>query len=298
MVLKGIPKSMIIIGAGAIGIEFAYFYNAMGTEVTIVEMMSRILPVEDEEIAKILQREFKKSKMKIYTDTKVSGVDTKGKGVTVSIEMKSGKKELKGDIALMAIGVQGNVENMGLEELGVKVENGDIKVDEFYHTNIDGIYAIGDVIGPPWLAHVGSAEGITCVEAMAGKSPLPVDYTNIPGCTYCLPQVASLGMTEEKAKEAGYDLKIGRFPFRANGKALAYGEPEGLVKLIFDAKYGELLGAHIIGSEATELIATLGIGKSLETTYHEIHKTVHAHPTFSEAIMEAAADAEDAAIHI
>ena len=298
MVLKGIPKSMIIIGAGAIGIEFAYFYNALGTEVTIVEMMPRILPVEDEEIAKILQREFKKSKMKIYTDTKVSGVDTKGKGVTVSIEMKSGKKELKGDIALMAIGVQGNVENMGLEELGVKVENGDIKVDEFYHTNIDGIYAIGDVIGPPWLAHVGSAEGITCVEAMAGKSPLPVDYTNIPGCTYCLPQVASLGMTEEKAKEAGYDLKIGRFPFRANGKALAYGEPEGLVKLIFDAKYGELLGAHIIGSEATELIATLGIGKSLETTYHEIHKTVHAHPTFSEAIMEAAADAEDAAIHI
>ncbi len=298
MVLKGIPKSMIIIGAGAIGVEFAYFYNALGTEVTIVEMMPRILPVEDEEIAKILQREFKKSKMKIYTDTKVSGVDTKSKGVTVSIEMKSGRKELKGDIVLMAIGVQGNIENIGLEELGVKVENGDIKVDEFYHTNIDGIYAIGDVIGPPWLAHVGSAEGITCVEAMAGKSPLPVDYTNIPGCTYCLPQVASLGMTEEKAKEAGYDLKIGRFPFRASGKALAYGEPEGLVKLIFDAKYGELLGAHIIGAEATELIASLGIGKSLETTYHEIHKTIHAHPTFSEAVMEAAADAEDAAIHI
>ena len=298
MVLKEIPKSMIIIGAGAIGVEFAYFYNALGAEVSIVEMMPRILPIEDEEITKILQREFKKAKMKIYTDTKVSKVDTKGKSVAVSVEMKSGKKELKGDVALMAIGVQGNIENLGLEELGVKVENGDIKVDEFYHTNVDGIYAIGDVIGPPWLAHVGSAEGITCVEAMAGKSPLPIDYTNIPGCTYCLPQVASLGLTEEKAKEAGYDLKIGRFPFRASGKALAYGEPEGLVKLIFDAKYGELLGAHIIGAEATELIASLGIGKSLETTFHEIHKTVHAHPTFSEAIMEAAADAEDAAIHI
>ncbi len=298
LVLKDIPQSMVIIGAGAIGIEFAYFYSALGTKVSIVEMMPRILPIEDKEISNILQKEFKKSGIDIYTETTVKSVGTKGKNVTVTVSSKDGESKLEGDVALMAVGVQGNVENIGLEELGIEMENGNIKVNEFYRTNVDGIYAIGDVIGPPWLAHVGSAEGIVAVEAMAGKSPLPIDYSNIPNCTYCMPQVASLGMTEEKAREAGHELKIGRFPFRANGKSLAYGEPEGMVKLIFDAKYGELLGAHIIGAEATELIASLGIGKTLETTYHEIHKTVHAHPTMSEAIMEAAADAEEEAIHI
>lgn len=298
MVLEKIPKSMIIIGAGAIGVEFAYFYNALGTDVTIVEMLPQVLPLEDAEISKVLEKAFKKYGIKMHLESKVDSVNSKGRQVVVGISDKRGKTELKAEKALMAIGVQGNIENLGLEELGIPTEGGFVNVDEFYRTGVEGVLAIGDVIGPPLLAHVGSAEGITAVESIAGMSPLPLDYGNMPNCTFCMPQVASLGLTEAKAKEAGYKLKIGRFPFRANGKSLAYGEPEGLVKLIFDDRYGELLGAHIIGAEATELIASLGIGKTLETTFHEIHKTVHAHPTMSEAVMEAAADAEDSAIHI
>jgi len=297
MVLPELPRSMVVIGAGAIGVEFAYFYNAFGTKVTIVEMMSTILPVEDKEISKLLESSFRKSGMEIFTEAKVETVNT-SKELNVSIVMKEGKKQLVTDVALMAIGVQGNVENMGLESLGVKVERGWVTVDDYGRTNVTGVYAIGDVAGPPWLAHVASREGIICVEAIAGKNPQPINYDNVPGCTYCQPQVASLGLTEEKAKESGYEIKVGRFPFSASGKARAIGETEGLVKLIFDAKYGELLGAHILGSEATEMIAELGVAKTLETTASGIYGTVHAHPTLSEAVMEAAEDAYGHAIHI
>ncbi len=297
MVLPRIPKSMVIIGAGAIGVEFADFYNSFGTKISLIEMMPTILPLEDRELTDILARSFKKSGIDIPTDAKVESIQSSN-GVAVAVTMKGGKKQVKGDLALMAVGVQGNVENIGLERVGVKVEKGFIKTDEHYRTNVPGVYAIGDVIGPPWLAHVASAEGITCVEAIAGKNPPPIDYSNIPACTYCQPQVASLGLTEEKAKEKGHQVKIGRFPFRASGKALGIGETEGLVKLIFDAKYGELLGAHILGSEATEMIAELGVAKALETTAEQIVRTVHAHPTLSEAVMEAAADAYGHAINI
>ena len=297
MSLQSLPKSMIVIGAGAIGVEFAYFYNAFGTKVTIVEMLPNILPVEDKELSKLLESSFKKSGVEIFTETKVESVTT-GKEVSVAISTKEGKKTLKADVALMAIGVQGNVENIGLEKLGVKVEKGWIQVDDFGKTNVPGIYALGDVAGSPWLAHVASKEGIICVEAIAGKNPQPIDYDNIPGCTYCQPQVASLGLTEEKALAAGYQIKVGRFPFSASGKARAIGATEGLVKLIFDAKYGELLGAHILGSEATEMIAELGAAKTLETTVDGIAKTIHAHPTLSEAIMEAAENAYGHSIHI
>jgi dihydrolipoamide dehydrogenase len=297
MVLPEIPKSMVIIGAGAIGVEFGYFYNAFGTRVTIVEMMSNILPIEDREVSKLLESSFRKSGIETFTEAKVDNVKT-SKEVVVSVTTKDGKKDLKADVALMAIGVQGNVETMGLESLGVRVEKGWIQVDDYSRTNVEGIYAIGDVAGPPWLAHVASREGIVCVEAIAGKNPQPINYDNVPGCTYCQPQVASLGLTEEKAKESGYEIKVGRFPFSANGKARAIGETAGLVKLIFDAKYGELLGAHILGSEATEMIAELGVGKTLETMANGIYGTIHAHPTLSEAIMEAAEDAYGHAIHI
>lgn len=297
MILQEPPKSMVIIGAGAIGIEFAYFYNAFGTKVSVIEIMPMILPVEDKEISKMLEGIFKKNGMEIYTESKVESVTT-SKQVVMKVSTKEGTKELKGDVALMAIGVQGNVENLGLEQLGVKVEKGFIKADKHYKTNVDSVYAIGDVIGPPLLAHVASAEGIHCIEYIAGKNPSEIDYNNIPGCTYCQPQVASVGLTEEKALVEGHQLKIGRFPFRASGKSLAIGETEGLVKLIFDAKYGELLGAHILGTEATEMIAEIGLGKNLETTAQEIMKTVHAHPTLSEAVMEAAADAYGEAINI
>lgn len=297
MLLPEAPKSMIIIGAGAIGIEFAYFYNAFGTKVTVVEMMPTILPNDDAEITKMLEGILEKTGIEIHTESKVESVAT-SKEVVVEIARKDGKKELKGDLALMAVGVQGNVENLGLEELGVMTERGYLKVDDRYRTNVEGIYGIGDVIGPPLLAHVASAEGITCVETIAGKETQGVNYDNIPSCTYCQPQVASIGLTEEKARERGLELKIGRFPLRASGKSLAIGETEGLVKLIFDAKYGELLGAHILGSEATEMIAELGMAKSLESTAHQIVKTVHAHPTLAESIMEAAADAYGEAIHI
>lgn len=299
MILSEQPKEMIVIGAGAIGIEFAYFYNVLGTKVTIIEMLDNILPVEDTEVSQTLAKNFKKKGIEIYTSTTVEKAEVKGKKVVVTISQKGEKKELTADIVLSAIGVVGNVEGFGLEELGIELYKNHIKVDKkSYKTNIDNIYAIGDVIGPPWLAHVASAEGISCVEQIKGMETHPIDYDNIPGCTYCQPQVASIGLTETKAKEKGYSLKIGKFPFMASGKAFAVGEREGFVKLIFDEKYGELLGAHIIGAEATELIAELGIAKALEATYETIIKTVHAHPTLSESIMEAAAQAYGEAIHI
>ncbi len=297
MILNEPPKSMLIIGAGAIGVEFAYFYNTFGTKVTLVEMMPSILPTEDKEITKLLESNLKKAGIEILTDTKVEKVIV-GENVKLTVSTKEGSKEIVGDVALMAIGVQGNVENIGLGEIGIKNEKSFIKIDKYYRTNIDGIWAIGDIIGPPLLAHVASAEGITCVEAIAGKNPPTVDYENIPGCTYCQPQVASIGLTEEKAIEQDYQIKVGRFPFTASGKARAIGETDGLVKLIFDAKYGELLGAHILGGDATETIAELGVAKTLESTAHELIKTVHAHPTLSEAVMEAAANAMGEAIHI
>jgi len=289
MSLKHRPERLIVLGAGAIGVEFAYFYNTFGTQVTIVEMLDHLLPIEDEEVSKELERSFRKKKMTLKTGNTVEAIDSTKDGVAVTVSSSKGKEVLEGDVALMAVGVQGNVENLGLEKLGVELDRGYIKVDEYYHTNVDGVYAIGDVVGPPWLAHVASAEGITCVEAIAGTQPTPINYDNIPGCTYCQPQVASVGLTEKKAKEAGFEVKIGKFPFSASGKAVAAGHPEGFVKMIFDAKYGELLGTHIIGSEATELIAEAALGRTLETTEHELIKTVHAHPTLSEALMEAAA---------
>jgi len=292
------PQSMIIVGAGAIGIEFAYFYSALRTKVTVVEMLPRILPVEDAELTAMLETSLKKQGIEILTGTAVESVEPASRGVKVSVKSPDGPRIIEGDVALMAVGVQGNVEDVGLEELGVVVEKGQVKVDQHYRTAVEGIYAIGDVIGPPWLAHVASAEGIHCVETIAGKTPEPIDYTTIPGCTYCQPQIASVGLTEAKAKEAGYELKIGRCPFRPLGKAVASGETEGLVKLIFDAKYGELLGAHILGAEATEMIAELVVAKRLETTGEQLYRTVHAHPTLSEAVMEAAAAAFGEAINI
>ncbi|MBI5647436.1 MAG: dihydrolipoyl dehydrogenase [Ignavibacteriae bacterium] len=283
------PERLIVLGAGAIGVEFAYFYNTLGSQVTIVEMLPNILPIEDEDVSKELERSFRKRKIAIKTKTRVEGIETTGEGVRVRVSNDSGEEVLEGDIALMSIGIQGNIENIGLEQNGIVVEKGYIKVDEYYRTNVPGVYAIGDVVGPPWLAHVASAEGITCVEAIAGKHPVPVNYANIPGCTYCQPQVASVGLTEKKARELGYELRVGKFPFTASGKAVAAGHTEGFVKMVFDAKHGELLGTHIIGSEATELIAEAALGRALETTEHELIKTVHAHPTLSEALMEASA---------
>jgi dihydrolipoamide dehydrogenase len=297
MNLPQFPKSMIIIGAGAIGVEFAYFYNMLGAKVTLIEMLPTILPMEDREISQLLESNFCKAGIEVYTQSKVETI-TAAENVKVSVTTKNGKKDFAADVALMAIGIQGNVENIGLDALGVKVEKSWVQVDDFGRTGVDGIYAIGDVAGPPWLAHVASKEGIVCIEAIAGKHPQPIDYNNVPGCTYCQPQVGSVGMTEERAKADGYELKVGRFPFTASGKARAIGETDGLVKLIFDAKYGELLGAHILGADATEMIAEIGIAKTLETTAEGIFNTIHAHPTLSEAVMEAAEDAYGHAIHI
>lgn len=298
MTLGQLPDSLLIIGAGAIGVEFAHFYRTLGTKVTIVEMLDSILPVEDKEISDILAKSFKKAGIKMHTSTKVEAVKITDTGVEVTISANSETQLLKADKALMAIGIQGNVEGLNLDAAGVKAERGFIPVNEWYETNVSGVYAIGDITGPPLLAHVASHEGIVCVEKIAGLQPHEVNYESIPGCTYCQPQVASIGLSEEKAKEAGYELKIGRFPYSASGKARAIGVREGLVKLIFDKKYGELLGAHIIGAEATELIAELGLAKVLEATPLELAKTMHAHPTLSEMIMEAAGDAEGEAIHI
>ncbi|MFA3783172.1 dihydrolipoyl dehydrogenase [Melioribacteraceae bacterium 4301-Me] len=298
MALDKQPKDLIIIGAGAIGVEFAYFYNVFGTKVMIIEMLSSILPQEDKEISAELEKSFRKRGIEIFTSTKVISAKIENKYVKVTIEKDGKQLELKAEKVLSAVGVTGNVEGFGLEELGIEINKGHIKVDKKnYQTNIPNVYAIGDVIGPPLLAHVASAEGISCVESFKGKNH-QIDYDSIPGCTYCQPQVASIGLTEEKAKEKGYKIKIGKFPFMASGKAFAIGERNGFVKLIFEEKYGELLGAHIIGSEATEMIAELGIAKSHEATYETILKTIHAHPTLSESIMEAAAQAYGEAIHI
>jgi dihydrolipoamide dehydrogenase len=297
MTLPEVPKSLLVIGGGAIGIEFAYFYNTFGTKVTIIEMLASVLPKEDREITKLLESSLKKQGIEILTNAKVESVVV-GNDVGLKISTKEGTSDVKGDIALMAVGVQGNVENLGLEAVGVKVEKGAIVVDKFGKTTVDGIYAIGDVSGPPWLAHAASQQGVVAVEHFAGKSVRGFDRSNIPSCTYCQPQVASVGMTEEAAVAAGHKIKVGRFPYRPLGKAMAIGASEGTVKLIFDEKYGELLGAHIFGAEATELIAELVLARALETTNEEIHRTMHAHPTLSEAIMEAAGDAFGHAIHL
>ena len=298
MVMDKQPKKMVVVGSGAIGVEFAYFYNAIGTEVTVVEYMPRIVPVEDEEVSKALVRSFKKSGIKIKTDSSVESVDTSGDGCKVTVKTKKGEEVIECDVVLSAVGIQANLEDCGIEDTGVIVDAGRIKVDEFYATNIPNVFAIGDCIAGPALAHVASAEGIICVEKIAGENPEPLDYGNIPGCTYCSPEVASVGYTEAKAIEAGYDIKVGKFPFSASGKASAAGAKDGFVKLIFDAKYGELLGGHMIGANVTEMIAEIVAIRKLETTGHEIIKTVHPHPTMSEAIMEAAAVAYDEVIHL
>lgn len=298
MVLPERPQKMLVVGSGAIGSEFAYFYNAIGTEVTLVEFLPRIVPVEDEEISKALEKSFKKSGMTIYTSSEVTKVDTKGKGCVATIKTPTGEIKVEADIVLSAVGVATNIENIGLEEVGVKTDKGKVLVDDFYKTNVAGVYAIGDITKGQALAHVASAEGIICVEKIAGQNPHPLDYNNIPGCTYCSPEIASVGYTEEAAKKAGYQLKVGKFPFTASGKAKAAGASDGFVKLIFDAKYGELLGAHMIGANVTEMIAEIVSARKLETTGHELIKTVHPHPTMSEAIMEAAAAAYGEVIHL
>lgn len=292
------PKKMVVVGSGAIGVEFAYFYSSIGTEVTIVEFLDRIVPNEDEEVSKALERMYKKAGMKIMTSAEVTSVDTKGEGCVVTVKTQKGEETLNCDMVLSAVGVVSNIEDCGLEDVGILVEKGKIKVDEFYKTNMPGYYAIGDVVTGPALAHVASAEGIICVEKIAGQSPDPLDYNNIPGCTYCSPEIASVGYTEKAAKEAGYELKVGKFPFSASGKASAAGAKDGFVKLVFDAKYGELLGAHMIGANVTEMIAEIVAVRKLETTGHELIKTVHPHPTMSEAVMEAAAAAYGEVIHI
>ncbi|WP_425637776.1 dihydrolipoyl dehydrogenase [Algoriphagus yeomjeoni] len=298
MVLDKMPKKMVVVGSGAIGIEFAYFYATMGAEVTIVEFLDRIVPVEDAEVSKTLEKLYKKAGMTIMTSSEVTAVDTKGTGCKVTVKTSKGEETLECDVVLSAAGVVSNLENCGLEDVGILVDKGKIKVDEFYKTNMPGYYAIGDVVPGPALAHVASAEGIICVEKIAGQNPEPLDYGNIPGCTYCSPEIASVGMTEAKAKEAGYELRIGKFPFSASGKASAAGAKDGFVKLVFDKKYGELLGAHMIGYNVTEMIAEIVAIRKLETTGHELIKTVHPHPTMSEAIMEAAAAAYDEVIHL
>lgn len=298
MNLPAMPKSMVVVGSGAIGVEFAYFYATMGTKVTVVEFLPNIVPVEDEEVSKQLERSFKKAGIEIMTNASVESVDTSGAGCKVKIKAKDGEKSIDCDIVLSAVGIASNIENIGLEEVGIATDKGKVLVGKYYETNIPGYYAIGDLLSTQALAHVASAEGITCVEKIAGLHVEPINYKNIPGCTYCSPEIASVGYTEKAAKEAGYELKVGKFPFSASGKAKAAGAPDGFVKLIFDAKYGELLGAHMIGANVTEMIAEIVTARKLETTGHEIIKAVHPHPTMSEAIMEAAAAAYGEVIHL
>ncbi|MCF8226068.1 MAG: dihydrolipoyl dehydrogenase [Bacteroidales bacterium] len=298
MTLEKLPGSMVVVGSGAIGSEFANFYATMGTKVTLVEFLDNVVPLEDEEVSSQLARSFKKMGMKVMTSSSVEKVDTSGKKCKVVIKTKKGEETVETDVVLSAVGISPNTENLGLEELKISTENGKIKVDEYYRTSAEGIYAIGDIVDGPALAHAASAEGITCVEKIAGHHPQPVDYSNIPACTYTNPEVASVGMTEKAAQEAGYKVKTGKFPFTASGKASAAGAKEGFVKLIFDEKYGELLGAHMIGANVTEIIAELVVAKKLETTGEEIIKSVHPHPTMSEAVMEAAAAAYGEVIHI
>tara|TARA_B100001250_G_scaffold201598_1_gene172814 strand:- start:882 stop:2270 length:1389 start_codon:yes stop_codon:yes gene_type:complete len=298
MSLKEQPKKIIIIGSGAIGIEFAYFYNSIGSDVTILEYQKNIIPLEDEDISKQLERNFKKNGIKIYTNSEVISIDKKAK--TVSAKFKSENKEevLSADIIISATGIKSNIENIGIEDIGIAVDNDKILVNDFYETNIPGYYAIGDITKGPALAHVASAEGILCVEKIAGHKVHKLDYNNIPGCTYCSPEVASVGMTENQAKENGYDILIGKFPFSASGKAKTSGNSEGFIKVIFDKKYGEWLGCHMIGEGVTDMIAEAVLGRKLETTGYEILKTVHPHPTMSEAVMEAVADAYGEVIHL
>lgn len=298
MTLSSMPKSMVVVGSGAIGSEFAYFYQAMGTKVTLVEYMPDIVPVEDEEVSKQLLRSFKKMGMEVMTEASVEAVDTSGKTCKIKVKTKKGEETLEADIVLSAVGIVANLEGIGLEEAGVATDKGKIIVNKYYQTNLPGIYAIGDCVGGQALAHVASAEGIICVEKIAGHKPEPLDYNNIPGCTYCQPEVASVGYTEKAAKEAGHEIKVGKFPYSASGKASAAGQKDGFVKLIFDAKYGELLGAHMIGYNVTEMIAEAVVARKLETTGHEMIKAVHPHPTMSEAIMEAAAAAYGEVIHL
>jgi len=298
MTLPKQPKSMVVVGSGAIGSEFAYFYQTIGTQVTLVEFLPNVVPLEDEEVSKQLERSFKKIGMKVMTSSTVESVDTSGELCKVTIKTKKGEEVVEAESVLSAVGITPNTEGIGLEEMGIVTENGRVKVDEYYRTNVEGVYAIGDIIATPALAHVASAEGITCVEKIAGHNPEPINYSNIPGCTYTNPEVSSVGLTEAKAKEAGYEVKVGKFPFSASGKASAAGQKDGFVKLVFDAKYGELLGAHMIGGNVTEMVAELVVAKKLEITGHELIKAIHPHPTMSEAIMEAAAAAYGEVIHI
>jgi dihydrolipoamide dehydrogenase len=298
LVLQKLPKTMVVVGSGAIGVEFAYFYATMGTKVTVVEFMPNIVPVEDEDVSKQLEKSFKKMGIDVMTEASVESVDTKGNDCKVKIKTKTGEQIIEAEIVLSAVGIVSNIEGIGLEEVGIATDKGKILTDKYYQTNVPGYYAIGDVSPGQALAHVASAEGITCVEKIAGAHVETIDYNNIPGCTYCQPEIASVGMTEKKAKEAGYEIKVGKFPFTASGKAKAAGVPDGFVKVIFDAKYGELLGAHMIGANVTEMIAELVTARKLETTGHEILKAVHPHPTMSEAVMEATAAAYGEVIHL
>ena len=298
MILPKKPASMIVVGSGAIGIEFAYFYNSIGTQVTVVEYLDNIVPLEDEEVSKNLARILKKQGINIMTGSNVESVDTSGDLCKVNIKTASGTQVLEAEIVLSAVGIATNIEGIGLEENGVKTDKGKVLVDDYYRTNVEGVYAIGDIVKGQALAHVASAEGIICVEKIAGHNPEPLNYNNIPGCTYCSPEIASVGYTEKAAREAGYEIKVGKFPFSASGKASAAGAKDGFVKLIFDAKYGEFLGAHMLGYNVTEMIAEVVTARKLETTGHEIIKSVHPHPTMSEAVMEAAAEAYGECIHL
>ena len=298
MTLASQPSSMIVVGSGAIGVEFAHFYNAMGTKVTIVEYLPNLVPLEDKDVSKQFERSFKKAGIKVMTNASVESVDTSGKGVKATVKTKKGEEILEADIVLSAVGIKTNIENIGLEDVGIITDRDKILVNDWYQTNIPGYYAIGDVVPGPALAHVASAEGITCVEKIAGLHSEAIDYGNIPGCTYASPEIASVGLTEDQAKEKGYELKVGKFPFSASGKATAAGTPDGFVKVIFDAKYGEWLGCHMIGAGVTDMIAEAVLGRKLETTGHDVLKTIHPHPTMSEAVMEAVADAYDEVIHL
>jgi len=298
MILPKKPASLIVVGSGAIGIEFAYLYNAIGTKVTVVEYLDNIVPLEDEEISKQLARILKKHVISIMTSANVESVDTSGDLCKVQVKTATGTETLEAEIVLSAVGISTNIEGIGLEENGVKTDKGKVVVDDFYQTNVEGVYAIGDIVKGQALAHVASAEGIICVEKIAGLKPEPLNYGNMPGCTYCSPEVASVGYTEKAAKEAGYEVKVGKFPFSASGKASAAGAKDGFIKLIFDAKYGEILGAHMLGHNVTELLAEIVTARKLEATGHELIKSVHPHPTMSEAIMEAAADAYGECIHL
>ena len=298
MTLDSKPKKMVVVGSGAIGVEFAYFYKAMGVDVTVVEYLGNIVPVEDEDISKQLARSFKKMGIKVMTNSSVETVDTSGDGCVVTIKTKKGEETIECDVVLSAVGVVANIENIGLEDVGIATDKGKILANDFYQTNIPGYYAIGDVLPSQALAHVASAEGIICVEKIAGHKPEKLDYNNIPGCTYCSPEISSVGYTEKAAKEAGYDIIVGKFPFSASGKASASGHKDGFVKVIFDAKYGEWLGCHMIGAGVTDMIAEAVLGRKLETTGHEVLKAIHPHPTMSEAVMEAVAAAYDEVIHL